>query len=70
VVVVVLFVVIRIACVSKIMGIMIVATTWSMVHQKAFVLGFFMNTKGLVELIVLNIGLAKGVCKPFLFVNL
>lgn len=56
------------ACVGKIMGTVIVATAWGMARQKAFVLGFLMNTKGLVELIVLNIGLAKGVCKPFLFV--
>jgi Kef-type K+ transport system membrane component KefB len=65
-----LFMVIGAACVGKIMGTVIVATAWGMARQKAFVLGFLMNTKGLVELIVLNIGLAKGVCKPFLFVNL
>jgi hypothetical protein len=62
-----LFMVIGAACVGKIMGTVIVATAWGMARQKAFVLGFLMNTKGLVELIVLNIGLAKGVINEELF---
>lgn len=49
------------ACLGKVMGTVIVAKVWGMERRKAVALGFLMNTKGLVELIVLNIGLSKGV---------
>lgn len=54
------------ACLGKVMGTVIVAKVWGMERRKAFALGFLMNTKGLVELIVLNIGLSKGVMLHFL----
>jgi Kef-type K+ transport system membrane component KefB len=38
--------------------------------RDAFSLGLLMNTRGLVELIVLNIGLELGVLSPTLFVML
>lgn len=49
------------ACIGKVFGTFIVAKLWGMENRKASALGFLMNTKGLVELIVLNIGLSKGV---------
>ena len=49
------------ACLGKVMGTVIVAKVWGMERRKSVALGFLMNTKGLVELIVLNIGLSKGV---------
>jgi len=53
--------VIATACVGKVLGTFIVAKLWGVHSRKAIALGFLMNTKGLVELIVLNIGLSKGV---------
>lgn len=44
------------ACFGKIVGTVIVAVTCKMPFREALALGFLMNTKGLVELIVLNIG--------------
>lgn len=49
------------ACIGKVLGTLIVAKLWRVENRKAIALGFLMNTKGLVELIVLNIGLSKGV---------
>jgi len=49
------------ACLGKILGTVFVAKLVGMDTRKSFALGFLMNTKGLVELIVLNIGLQKGV---------
>ncbi len=39
-------------------------------HQEASALGWLMNTRGLTELIVLNIGLELGVISPILFTML
>lgn len=49
------------ACIGKVLGTFVVAKLWGVENRKAIALGFLMNTKGLVELIVLNIGLSKGV---------
>lgn len=49
------------ACLGKVMGTVVVAKLFGMDVRRSFALGFLMNTKGLVELIVLNIGLSKGV---------
>ncbi len=49
------------ACIGKVLGTVIVAKISGVDLRKSFALGFLMNTKGLVELIVLNIGLSKGV---------
>lgn len=59
--VLILFMVIATACIGKVMGTLIVAKIWGVENSKALALGFLMNTKGLVELIVLNIGLSKRV---------
>ncbi|XP_027081156.1 cation/H(+) antiporter 18-like isoform X1 [Coffea arabica] len=44
------------ACLGKIVGTFTVAKLWKMPTAEAVALGFLMNSKGLVELIVLNIG--------------
>uniref|UniRef100_A0A0E0KXQ1 Uncharacterized protein n=1 Tax=Oryza punctata TaxID=4537 RepID=A0A0E0KXQ1_ORYPU len=49
------------ACVGKIVGTFAVAMACGMSAREALVLGVIMNTKGLVELIVLNIGRERKV---------
>ncbi|KAL5989265.1 Cation/H(+) antiporter 18 [Asimina triloba] len=44
------------ACIGKIMGTVLVSIVCRVPVREALTLGFLMNTKGLVELIVLNIG--------------
>ncbi|XP_038680508.1 cation/H(+) antiporter 18-like [Tripterygium wilfordii] len=44
------------ACFGKIVGTVLVSLSFKMHLREAFALAFLMNTKGLVELIVLNIG--------------
>ncbi|KAH0646051.1 hypothetical protein KY284_033935 [Solanum tuberosum] len=49
------------SCFGKIVGTIVVSLLCKMPVQEALTLGFLMNTKGLVELIVLNIGKDRGV---------
>jgi Kef-type K+ transport system membrane component KefB len=56
-----LVLVISVACVGKILGTFFAAKLSKLNFNKSITLGVLMNTKGLVELIVLNIGLARGV---------
>ncbi|KAG7560751.1 Cation/H+ exchanger [Arabidopsis thaliana x Arabidopsis arenosa] len=49
------------ACAGKIVGTFVVAVMVKVPAREALTLGFLMNTKGLVELIVLNIGKEKKV---------
>ncbi|XP_057512658.1 cation/H(+) antiporter 18-like [Actinidia eriantha] len=49
------------ACLGKIVGTVAVSLMCRVPFQEALALGFLMNTKGLVELIVLNIGKDRGV---------
>ncbi|EYU23396.1 hypothetical protein ABFS82_01G066200 [Erythranthe guttata] len=49
------------ACFGKIVGTVVVSLLCKIPFREALVLGFLMNTKGLVELIVLNIGKDRGV---------
>ncbi|KAH7315983.1 hypothetical protein KP509_21G072800 [Ceratopteris richardii] len=49
------------AAVGKISGTVLVALSMKLQLQEAFAFGFLMNTKGLVELIVLNIGKDLGI---------
>ncbi|CAA3011614.1 cation H(+) antiporter 18-like [Olea europaea subsp. europaea] len=49
------------ACFGKIGGTIVVSLLYKMPFKEAVSLGFLMNTKGLVELIVLNIGKDRGV---------
>jgi Kef-type K+ transport system membrane component KefB len=59
-----------IACVGKIFGGMLSARLVGEPWKEALTLGVLMNTRGLVELIVLNIGLDLGVLSPTLFAML
>ncbi|KAL2544282.1 Cation/H(+) antiporter 18 [Forsythia ovata] len=56
-----LVLVITTACVGKIAGTTAVSLLFKVPFKEAVTLGFLMNTKGLVELIVLNIGKDRGV---------
>ncbi|KAK4422547.1 Cation/H(+) antiporter 18 [Sesamum alatum] len=49
------------ACSGKIVGTILVSLSCKVPLKEALTLGFLMNTKGLVELIVLNIGKDRGV---------
>lgn len=56
-----LVLVITTACSGKIIGTVVVSRFCKIPFREAVTLGFLMNTKGLVELIVLNIGKDRGV---------
>ena len=56
-----LFLVLATAIIGKIGGTLIASLLARLPFRKSLVLGILMNTKGLVELIVLNIGLSKNV---------
>ncbi|GAB2272494.1 Cation/H(+) antiporter 20 [Dionaea muscipula] len=62
-----LFLVIATACVGKITGTFVVALLCKIPARESLTLGFLMNTKGLVELIVLNIGKEKKVLNNEMF---
>jgi Kef-type K+ transport system membrane component KefB/nucleotide-binding universal stress UspA family protein len=59
-----------IACVGKFGGSAIAARVTGFSWREASAIGILMNTRGLVELIVLNIGLDLGVISPRLFTML
>eukprot|EP00271_Cylindrocystis_brebissonii_P017094 TRINITY_DN4301_c0_g1_i1.p1 TRINITY_DN4301_c0_g1~~TRINITY_DN4301_c0_g1_i1.p1 ORF type:complete len:886 (-),score=168.42 TRINITY_DN4301_c0_g1_i1:929-3586(-) len=63
----ILALVIGVACAGKIGGTFLAAFSLKMPVRKCLVLGILMNTKGLVELIVLNIGLQKKVLTSELY---
>jgi len=62
--------VLLVACVGKLAGGTLAVHTMGESWKEAFTLGILMNTRGLVELIVLNIGLDLGVLSPTLFAML
>uniref|UniRef100_A0A915ITU1 Cation/H+ exchanger domain-containing protein n=1 Tax=Romanomermis culicivorax TaxID=13658 RepID=A0A915ITU1_ROMCU len=62
-----LFVVIAVACVGKLFGSAITARLMRMSWRESFSIGVLMNTKGLVELIVLNIGYDTHVINDRIF---
>ncbi|XWS67034.1 hypothetical protein CRYUN_Cryun05aG0251700 [Craigia yunnanensis] len=62
-----LMLVISTACAGKIIGTFTVALMFSMPVRESLALGVLMNTKGLVELIVLNIGKEKKVLNDEIF---
>ncbi|KAG6643146.1 cation/H(+) antiporter 20 [Carya illinoinensis] len=59
--------VITTACAGKILGTFVVALMFMMPVRESLTLGVLMNTKGLVELIVLNIGKEKKVLNDEMF---
>ncbi|KAK7284210.1 hypothetical protein RJT34_18952 [Clitoria ternatea] len=62
-----LLLVISTACVGKILGTFLVAVMCTIPVRESLALGVLMNTKGLVELIVLNIGKEKKVLNDEMF---
>ena len=58
---------IAVACVGKFGGSFCVARLTGMSTREAAAIGVLMNTRGLMELIVLNIGLDLGVISPKIF---
>ncbi len=62
--------IIGVAIAGKLGGCYIAARWSGMTHWDAFALGSLMNTRGLVELIVLNIGYDLGVFSPSIFAML
>jgi Kef-type K+ transport system membrane component KefB len=46
---------------AKVMGTILIAVSYTMTFRDGVALGFLMNTRGLVEMIVLNIGRDKEV---------
>lgn len=62
------FLVIFVACFGKITGCTAAARINGMTWRESLTVGFLMNCKGLVELIVLNIGLQSGVLNDQTFV--
>jgi Kef-type K+ transport system membrane component KefB len=59
-----------VACVGKFGGSVTAARFTGIGWRDAAALGVLMNTRGLVELVVLNIGLDLGVISPTLFTML
>ncbi|MFN3653467.1 MAG: cation:proton antiporter [Armatimonadota bacterium] len=63
-------VIVLVACLGKFGGTSLAARAAGLSWRRATVLGILMNTRGLMELIVLNIGLDLGVISPTLFAML
>lgn len=64
------FIIIALATAGKFCGAYLGATLSGHTRREATILGVLMNTRGLVELIVLNIGLSLGILTPTLFTML
>src|ERR687886_1340877 len=62
--------VVAIAIIGKYVGTYVAARVGGIEEREASALGWLMNTRGLTELIVLNIGLSLGVISPLLFTML
>lgn len=62
--------VVGVAIVGKYCGTYVAARVSGIENREASALGWLMNTRGLTELIVLNIGLSLGVISPLLFTML
>jgi hypothetical protein len=62
--------VVAVAIIGKYVGTYVAARVGGIENREASALGWLMNTRGLTELIVLNIGLSLGVISPMLFTML
>ncbi|KAF6176546.1 hypothetical protein GIB67_017168 [Kingdonia uniflora] len=56
--------IIVLACVGKVAGTLLIALYYKMPFREAFVLALLMNTKGLTEMVVLNVVLVTGMIMP------
>ncbi len=63
-------VILAVAILGKYIGVYLTARRFKLNHREASALGWLMNTRGLTELIVLNIGLKLGVISELLFAML
>ncbi len=59
--------IVAVACIGKLGGSVLAARVFGFSWREAGALGVLMNTRGLMELIVLNVGLDLGVISPRLF---
>lgn len=59
--------IILVATVGKVLGTMVAGRVTGLIWRDAAALGVLMNTRGLMRLIVLNVGLDLGVISPTLF---
>ncbi|KAF6137655.1 hypothetical protein GIB67_001509 [Kingdonia uniflora] len=59
--------IIVLACVGKVVGTLLIALYYKMPFREAFVLALLMNTKGLTEMVVLNVGKDQKVLDDQLF---
>jgi Kef-type K+ transport system membrane component KefB/nucleotide-binding universal stress UspA family protein len=62
--------ILAVAVLGKYLGVYLTARYFQLGHREASALGWLMNTRGLTELIVLNIGLKLGVISDLLFAML
>jgi Kef-type K+ transport system membrane component KefB/nucleotide-binding universal stress UspA family protein len=62
--------ILAVAIIGKYVGVYLTAKSFGLSKREASVLGWLMNTRGLTELIVLNIGLQLGVINDLLFAML
>lgn len=62
--------VVGVAIIGKYVGTYVAARVGGIENREASALGWLMNTRGLTELIVLNIGLSLGIISPMLFTML
>ncbi len=62
--------ILAVAILGKYLGVYLTARHFQLGHREASALGWLMNTRGLTELIVLNIGLKLGVISDLLFAML
>jgi Kef-type K+ transport system membrane component KefB len=62
--------VIALACLGKFGGSVVAARISGMGWRQSSAIGILMNTRGLVELVVLNIGYDLGLVSPMLFTML
>lgn len=63
-------VIILVACISKYLPSYLAARSVKMQHAEAHIIGFLMNTRALMELIVINIGYDLGVISKNVFTML
>ncbi|QYG94543.1 cation/H(+) antiporter [Iamia sp. SCSIO 61187] len=66
----ILLAVVAVACVGKFAGATIAGRVQGMSWRRSAAIGTLMNTRGLTELVLLSIGLEKGVLDPTLFTAL
>ena len=62
--------IVAVATVTKLCGAYVMARRCGLNHPQSAMIGFMMNTRALMELIVLNVGLDLGVISPKLFTML